>query len=130
MILNLTLHPATHEQRAAGVVDLDGPRLERLRSILTFDACPMDTDVARASILIVEIVWDWAEHDRPVAGSLRAMIGGPIFLVPALSSRLVLYGVQPVCAFLVHRSVELIQPDGSIQKVDVLRHAGFVSIPR
>ena len=38
MILNLTQHPATPEQVAAGVVDLEGKNLERLKELLTFDS--------------------------------------------------------------------------------------------
>ena len=37
IILNLTQHPATPEQVAAGVVDLIGDDLETLKFLLTFE---------------------------------------------------------------------------------------------
>lgn len=41
MIANLTQHPATQEQLAAGVVDLTGSALMSLKDMLTFDTQPM-----------------------------------------------------------------------------------------
>jgi len=35
-------------------------------------------------------------------------------------------GIEPVYAFSVRESIEQTQPDGSVRKVNVFRHAGFV----
>lgn len=49
MILNITQHPATPEQIAAGVVDLPADKRAALCSLLTFDAlaAKADAEIAR-----------------------------------------------------------------------------------
>ena len=57
---------------------------------------------------------------------LSAMIGGAPWMMSALEGALLDAGVQPVYAFSVRESVEQVQPDGSVRKVNVFRHVGFV----
>lgn len=44
----------------------------------------------------------------------------------ALDAELHARRIQPVYAFPTRESVEQTQPDGSVRKVNVFRHAGFM----
>ena len=54
------------------------------------------------------------------------MIGGAPWLMGTLETKLREYGIQPMYAFSRRESVEQKQPDGSVRKVNVFRHAGWV----
>ena len=129
MIVNLTQHPATPEQRAAGVVDLTGPARESLIEALTFDSLPSSEDVAeraeRIAMLAVQIV-DPGDSDERLGGGEGAMIGGAPYLMAPLVAALKAFGLTPLFAFSVRESAEQTLPDGSVRKVAVFRHAGFV----
>jgi len=56
------------------------------------------------------------------------MIGGAPFLMSALEDALVIAGITPLYAFSVRESVEAEQADGSVRKVAVFRHLGFVEV--
>lgn len=117
-IINLTQHPATPEQIAAGVEDLRGPALEVLREFLTFDALPTRADIEAA-----------AEGIATLAMALEyeaAMIGGAPWLMAPLEAALRRYGVRPLYAFSRREATEEAMPDGSVRKVAVFRHVGFV----
>jgi hypothetical protein len=125
MIINLTQHPATAEQIAAGVVDLQGEQLEALKAALTFDDIPQYGEMARRA----EIIADIAESctgvgPRPV----YAMLGGAPFFMAILDSAIHDRGMFPIFAFSRRVSVEERQPDGSVIKRNVFKHEGFVGL--
>ena len=122
MMLNLTQHPATAEQIAAGVVDLTGQRLARLKSLLTFEELPTRSDIERVAQAIANL----ATFCFDPSGQRSAMIGGAPFLMGALESALMDYGITPMYAFSRRESAEEAQADGSIKKVNIFRHAGFI----
>lgn len=128
MILNLTQHPATDEQVAAGVVNLHGEELAMLKRVLTFDALPSRQDIEEVAETIADIAamngLGGDDGEDPVF--TRAMIGGAPFLMSALESVLRAHGIAPLYAFSRRESVEEKQADGSVRKVAVFRHAGFV----
>ena len=117
-ILNLTLHPATPEQIAAGVVDLCGDQRNLLVALLTFDTLPTRAEVEQRADAIALIA---ANHTHPAA-----MIGGAPFLMAALVNALNAELIQALYAFSTRESVEKTLPDGGIEKTSVFRHAGFV----
>lgn len=123
MIINLTQHPATPEQIAAGVIDLDEPARETLAAMLTFDRIPTGEEI-RA---VAEGIAFLADCRAEEAADQKAMIGGAPWLMGALEAALLEQRIQPVYAFSVRESSEQQQPDGSIRKVNVFRHAGFVT---
>lgn len=123
MILNITQHPATPEQIAAGVVDLPAENRSALCALLTFDALPTRTEIEDAAEAIALI----ADDHLPESGDHQAMIGGAPWLMAPLESALREQRIKPVYAFSRRESVEQTQPDGSVRKVNVFRHAGFVS---
>lgn len=128
MIVNLTQHSATAEQIAAGVVDLPAPEREALAALLTFDALPTRKEIEDRAADISELAayngLGGDDTDSPFVGA--AMIGGAPYLMSALERALLAVSITPMYAFSVRESVEQSQPDGSVRKVNVFRHAGFV----
>jgi hypothetical protein len=125
MILNLTQHPATSEQIASGIVNLSDDYGTRLRGLLTFATLPSSNEVlavARAIADLADEVYDHEEDQFP----RKAMIGGVPFLMARLEAALRGKNIDPVYAFSVRESEEQVQADGSVRKVNVFRHIGFV----
>lgn len=137
MILNLTQHPATPEQQAQGVVDISDPEEhKKLLEALTFDEIPSMDEMDERAETIGLIV----RHFRSAHPECRSvMIGGAPFFDRALHHELVeldfsdeeideeenVY-LQVLYAFSRRESVERKNPDGSVQKINVFRHVGFV----
>lgn len=115
-ILNLTQHPATAEQAAQGVVEPVDKTVVQRR--LTFETLPSKEAIATAASELAALA--------KASGMRTAMIGGAPFFMPALDSALRGVGVEPVYAFSVRESAEQTMPDGSVRKVNVFKHVGFV----
>jgi hypothetical protein len=121
-ILNLTQHPATEEQIKQGVVDLPPKAREWLCKLLTFDTMPTSREVVSRAMKIAHMP-EVAAHTGP------CMIGGAPYLMPSLEGLLKIKTRRPVVyAFSTRESVEQVQPDGSVRKVAVFRHTGFVGL--
>jgi hypothetical protein len=114
-ILNLTQHPASHEQQAAGVIEPENKK--RVQELLTFDFLPSKEMVEERATDLATIA---VESNCEVA-----MIGGAGFLISALERALKGAGIKPVHAFSRRESVEEIV-DGKTIKKSVFRHVGFV----
>lgn len=118
-ILNLTQHPATPDQVAAGVVDLPAERREFLVKLLTFEELPSRYEIEEVALHIAALCdTEWVT---------TAMIGGAPYLMSALEEALSTIYVKPVYAFSKRESVEELQPDGSVRKATVFKHLGFVT---
>jgi len=118
MILNLTQHVATPEQVSAGVVEPKDKSI--VQSLLTFNTLPDSLDILDAADELAELA--------SASGCSSAMIGVAPFLMSALESALMDAGVQPVYAFSIRESADQTQADGSVRKVAVFRHVGFVPV--
>ena len=121
-ILNLTQHNATPEQIAQGVVEVHELDKEDVRWNLTFNTleeCSIEEMERRAQDLATMASF---------RGVSYAMIGGAPFFMPVLEKALREVGITPVYAFSVRESVEQSQPDGSVRKVNVFKHVGFVGL--
>ena len=127
MILNMTQHAASAEQKAAGTVDLAGADGVALRRLLTFEHLPNAEEIKKRADAIADLA---AAHSAGAEGDrVRCMIGGAPFLIPALVRALRRRGLVPVCAFSRRESVDEDQADGSVIKRSVFRHLGFVDVP-
>ena len=128
MILNLTQHSAGADQMAVGVVDLAGEELASLKEALTFGELPDAQEIRDRAEHIAELACmnglggDGGDDPFPQ----QAMIGGALWLMAPLAEALRVRGIKPVFAFSVRETEEQTQPDGSVWKVAVFRHAGFV----
>jgi hypothetical protein len=127
-ILNLTQHTATADQLAAGVVDPSDEMRAQICALLTFDECPELCVIEDVAASLAGIAW-WginAPHTNdPIDG---VMIGGAPWLMSALERALKQAGIQPLYAFSRRESVEQTQADGSVKKINVFRHAGWVAV--
>lgn len=124
-ILNLTQHLATKEQLNAGVIDLPEAGRQDLIRLLTFDELPSSSEVQqRAAQIAGEAKRFIEENDIDIDA---AMIGGAPYLMAPMERYLKGDGLTPVYAFSQRESVEDIQPDGSVIKTNVFRHAGFIN---
>lgn len=125
-IVNLTQHPATPEQKVAGVVDLTPAQRAIVSQWLTFEEVPTQSAIKTRATLLAQA----AANDSRTIGEVglfdAAMIGGAPYLMSALETALKSRGIQPVYAFSRRESVESVAADGSVVKTNVFRHAGFV----
>lgn len=129
MIINLTIHAATADQKAAGVVDLHADVQAVLRGLLTFETLPEARDIldraeAIAELAITNRLGPEDDLEDPIPSA--AMIGGALWLMAPLAAALRRRGIEPLFAFSVRETEEQAQPDGTVKKVSVFRHAGFV----
>lgn len=124
-ILNLTQHQSTPEQ---GVVDLQGEALSVLKGLLTFETLPTRQEVLdrAAAIANLAAVTPAAMVGDTTTTARAAMIGGAPFLMGPLEAALKDRGITPIYAFSVRESVDEVLPDGSVRKVAVFRHKGFI----
>ena len=122
-IINLTQHAASADQIAVGVVDLPQDRQEVLKKLLTFSAPPSPEEIWERARLIAELAPDAPEYYQP---NPHVMIGGALWLMGPLAEVLQEQGITPLFAFSVRDTEEQTQADGSVRKVAVFRHAGWI----
>jgi hypothetical protein len=127
LIINLTQHTSSADQDDAGVFDsgLD------FAPLLNFASLPTAADVEERAIEIARMASNFdcsggMYGDSNPTPPSHAMIGGAPFLMSALERALLAVGITPLYAFSVRESVESVQPDGSVTKTSVFKHAGFV----
>ena len=131
MILNLTQHNATPEQKAQLVVE---PRMckAKIQKLLTFEEIPTKEEIEARAKELAEIAVSEANHYAGETDNkiwiTRVMIGGAPYLMGALENAVRECGFTPVYAFSKRESEEIPQPDGSVRKVQVFRHTGFVEV--
>lgn len=123
-ILNLTQHVSTPEQRAQSVIDLEGSARKQLQSLLTFETLPSREEVGQRARAIAIL----AAISAAKTGAKAAMVGGAPYLLSTLEKELVGVHIAPVYAFSVRESTEQAQPDGSVRKMQIFRHVGFVGM--
>jgi len=130
MILNLTQHQATPEQLAAGVVNLPDDKRAALADALTVTTLPDRESIEARCDYIAELACQngLGGDDEDDPHPKMAMIGGAPWLMSTLEQALTGRGITPLYAFSVRESTERILPDGTVQKINVFKHAGFVKI--
>ena len=119
-ILNLTQHQATPEQVEAGVFEPLQEMKKTIQNLLTLHDLPTKEEIERTAQALA-----WLAD---ATGAEAAMIGGAPFLMSRLEERLNVLNIAPLYAFSQRESVEETQEDGSIRKVNVFRHLGFVEM--
>ena len=127
-ILNLTQHLATPDQAKAGVIDLPELGRQQLQKLITFETLPDDTELSDRAHAVANLAAQYIEvlETRDGEPINTVLIGGaPYFMVP-LEIALSHVGLFAVYAFSVRESVETHNPDGTVAKRNVFKHAGFV----
>jgi hypothetical protein len=138
MILNLTQHKATADQRSAGVIDIPTQFEAELVSLLTFrsisETAKSEIDkrvngLVRLVVSVASAIDNTLPIDpeigfNPIIGAV--MLGGPLFLMGPLAVAIEEAGYQPLFAFSRRESEEQTLSDGSVRKIQVFKHLGFV----
>jgi hypothetical protein len=122
IILNLTQHLATKEQKAAGVIDLPEKERAELCKLLTFNTLEETKEKIDRANKIREIIINlpyYADIDK-------AMIGGALFFMRELENALWYERIEPVYAFTEREVIETQNADGTVTKTAVFKHKGFV----
>lgn len=138
MILNLTQHDATPDQRCAGVLDLSPELRDQVRALLTFNHPPTPAEIrARAHEIADLALMHASPEDRadeagllpegdPGGFAAQAMIGGAAYLMPALEAELVGRGIEPLHSFTTREAIDVPNGRGGVEKRSVFRHTGWV----
>lgn len=116
MILNLTQHRASAEQKQAGVIEPE--HKERVKTLLTFEEPPSSGEMFEQALELARIAKE--------AGADAAMIGGMPAFMGALERELVGVGVAPLYSFSRRESVEE-EVEGEVVKTSRFRHVGWVT---
>lgn len=116
MIINLTQHSASAEQLEAGVVNMQDQKL--VSELLTFDELPSAEQIINKAEVLASLI-----HE-PM--STQVLIGGAPWLMAPLINSLKKRGFVPVFAFSKRVSAEELQTDGSVKKISVFKHEGFI----
>ena len=128
MIINLTQHPATQEQKEADVCDVAPTRQKRLHHLLTFEEVPSVHELRSRAAQLFHIFEDEtlnANWDEQKSWP-RVMIGGAPYFMSHLEDCFISEGITVLYAFSQRKSVEEQQADGSVLKRTVFVHEGFV----
>ena len=124
MIINLTQHNASPEQVAAGVVDVPAELKSDLSALLTFSTLPTKEELSEAAMKVAAMAVICTQGtDAPAA-----MIGGAPFLMASLEVALRHYGIEPLYSFSERVSEEKMEADGTVRKVNLFKHKGFVEV--
>lgn len=124
MIINLTQHNATPEQLTAGVVDVPAELKAELTTLITFNTLPTKEELNEVAMKVAAMAVICTQNtDAPAA-----MIGGAPFFMAPLEMALRHYGIKPLYAFSERVSEEQGTSDGSIRKVNIFKHKGFVEV--
>ena len=124
MIINLTQHNASPEQVAAGVVDVPAELKSDLSALLTFSTLPTKEELSEAAMKVAAMAVICTQGSTAPA----AMIGGAPFLMAALEVALRHCGIKPLYAFSERVSEEKMDADGTVRKVNIFKHKGFVEV--
>ncbi len=116
LIVNLTQHSASVEQIDSGVVEPQNK--QEVQSLLTFNTLPSVEEISARAAALAEIA--------VAEGYSKAMLGGAPFLMGPLELALKLKGIEPLYAFSARESIDETLPDGSVKKVAIFRHLGWV----
>lgn len=130
MILNLTQHPATPEQLAAGVVDITGPARTKLIELLVFRSAPSRSELGHRATLLAklassEVANRLDKDSNAMAYGTQVMIGGASYLMPPLQARLLDLGLFAIYSFTERVSEEEMIGD-TVVKTSKFKHVAFV----
>jgi hypothetical protein len=100
------------------VVDLSVEKRSALTELLTVDVMPTRRELLERCASIAKLA-------SSVEGARKAMVGGAPAMMRPLEDALFAYGIQAVFAFSKRESIDQPQPDGSVRKVAIFRHAGW-----
>lgn len=120
-IYNLTQHTATPEQVEAGVVEVSEMQRGVLKAALNFTGVPDMDSIEKSASMMASVMNDL---DPDLTGEVGFMVGGYPNLMCALVQYAPSYQMLFACSDRV--SEEVAQADGSVRKVNIFKHLGFI----
>jgi branched-subunit amino acid permease len=123
-IVNLTQHKATQDQLDAGVVEPSVGIKSVVVNLLTFVGLPTTKEVVERANGLAQIM---KLYDPDFTGEVGFMVGGAPYLMAALTTWAPIYNM--VFAYSERVSEEVHDADGSVRKINVFKHLGFVQMP-
>lgn len=147
-VLNLTQHQATAAQITAGVYS--DHQIAAIAELTNFVGMPTEEEIKeRAGIIthrLLKLVKSWEDDHLEEKDSYyrnwsfngetdwrtgdngrgRVMVGGAPWFMSALCVSLKERGFNPVFSFTERQSIDEPQGDGSVKKVSVFNHVGFI----
>lgn len=102
-------------------MDLPAEAREDLAKLLTFEELPTPEQLRLRSIIIAGQLMAYGAKPGD-----KVMIGGAPFFMEELSHSCRECNLVPVFAFSRRESAEQVMPDGTVRKVAIFRHLGFV----
>jgi len=141
VILNLTQHSATPEQQSQGVVEPSAELKQKIKQLLTFEELPEYSDIMERAEKLVDLIEDEYLPDLEKRGVIQVssegqadfevegvLIGGAPYLMAPLEEELIEAGFVPLYAFAKRVVEERQEPDGTVKKITVFRHQGFIRV--
>lgn len=127
-ILNLTRHPATPAQIAEGVRDMPAGAQEKLRGLLTFEQAPEADEMERRAAEIAVLACEHVRRKNSDYSRGYAMVSGAPYFMLDLVTGLKRSNIICLHSFSRREAVEETQADGSVRKVMVFKHDGWVEM--
>ena len=119
-ILNLTQHLATDEQVKAGVHEPNDKIA--VKDLLTFHTIPTVDQMERKAKRLTEIAQE--------LGFEYVMVGGAGYFMPVLERVLLEANIIPLHSFTERKTIEKQNADGTVEKVSIFQHIGWVGLER
>ena len=119
LYMNMTQHKPSPDQEKAGVRNFNDECQQRVRDLLTFDILPTKLEIVARCKELTSIA-------STFYSTKKVMVGGAPWLMEPLCNTLQEGGFEPVFAFSSRVTEEKLQEDGTIRKVQIFRHEGFV----
>ena len=117
MILNLTQHPASKEQKENDVVNVKEKDREFLKELLTFKKLPTMEEIKYRAIALKSLAQEYNAE--------AVMLGGAPYLMYPLHKIMEKNNILPLYAFSLRKSKEK-EKDGKVIKINIFQHIGFV----
>ena len=127
-IVNLTQHQLTSDQledirnRGWEVQELRQRGVNYIKEHITFDTLPNKEELERRASELA----DFVKLITPEVG--LAVIGGAPFFQSHLEKALKDRNITPVHAFSTRNVIEKTMEDGSVEKMSVFKHQGFIFV--
>ena len=135
VIINLTQHKMTEDQYQYNGTKLKELTYEipeeqedhekELKALLNFHELPTKDSINLRVMQITAYALDYF-MGAAIENNRYALIGGAPYLTAPLAEALKRVGITPLYAFSKRESVETTQPDGSVVKTSIFKHAGYV----
>lgn len=135
IIINLTQHKMTGDQYQyngtklkeliSEIPEEQEDHEKELKALLNFHELPTKDSINLRVMQITAYALDYF-MGADVENNRYALIGGAPYLTAPLAEMLKKVGIIPLYAFSKRESVETVQPDGSVIKTSVFKHAGYV----